>query len=148
MRDFQRKAVYTAERALPEHDNGHMDIHGCRAFVQKVLKSKRVFKLTHIKTNETLYRDFCQSIEVRDGRGTRWAKGGRYFISLPKWARTKLVILHELAHSFTIRRYSNAKHGPEFCHVFLNVVRMMMGKEVAGRLEESFCKQKVDYFLE
>jgi hypothetical protein len=54
-----------------------------------------------------------RSFEVRPGFGHRHAtadRDGR--LQLPRWSRTELVVLHEMAHPLTPAGY--APHGPEF----------------------------------
>jgi hypothetical protein len=59
--------------------------------------------------------------QVADGRGRRHACGSRQVIKLPKWARTRPVVLHECAHGL-----APDKHGPEFVRVYVDfLVRFM-----------------------
>jgi putative metallohydrolase (TIGR04338 family) len=86
------------------------------------------------------------NIELRDGRGTRWARGGSGRLILPYWARTRWVILHELSH---VVAGSNAKHGWLFCAVFLELITMYLGEDAGRRLRNAFrqtrCKFRKPY---
>jgi len=87
------------------------------------------------------FRHFSKSgisnyIRVGDGRG-RWrtACGSINEIKLPKFARDKIIILHEIAHSATLRTHPDAAwHGPEFCFNFLMLVGRWLGKEMKEEL--------------
>jgi hypothetical protein len=98
-RDFQRLAVYRWEWAVrkrwPEC-NPRMDLRTCEKLVHCVWRD---------------YRPVAQPPEVKSGRSRLVAWGGRWTIMLPPWACTKLVVLHETAHS--LQRLPMG-HGPEF----------------------------------
>jgi len=87
VRDTQRQAVYNWEYRVKQRfpkQNKQLSLPECKALVRRV------------------WNDYFPDEwppEVRDGRGTKWARGSRHKISLPKWARTKVVVLHEIAHS-------------------------------------------------
>ena len=111
MRDNQRSRVYNAERMLPEWGkrlgDGSMDT-----------MNQYVSSIT--RTHWWLSRGGPRHVHIKDGRGTRWARGGYGQINLPRWARTKLVCLHELAH---VLNNTGAPHGPEFAATLLALVR-------------------------
>jgi putative metallohydrolase (TIGR04338 family) len=140
-RDSQRSKLYTAEHSL---------YHG-RKFGSIEEVQGYVTRLTHSKwwtSREADYEYFrARRILVKDGRGRRSACGsysGRY-ISLPAgWARSELVILHEIAHVITDpNKY--AAHGREFAANFLDLVRHQMGVEVYVTLRNSFRTWGVRY---
>lgn len=58
--------------------------------------------------------------KVVDGRGTRVARGSAARISLPRWARTPVVVIHELSHAF--QPTTTAHHGPEFMRIFIELL--------------------------
>ncbi len=98
-RDVQRLAVYRWEWAVEERwpeCNSRMDLRTCEKLVHRVWQD---------------YRLHVQPPEVKSGRSRRVAWGGRWTIMLPPWACTKLVVLHETAHS--LQRLPMG-HGPEF----------------------------------
>jgi len=71
---------------------------------------------------------------IRDGRGSRWARGDLYTISLPKWARRPVVVYHEAAHSLLCNGTANKRylarnqriavpaHGPEFVRLYIELL--------------------------
>lgn len=85
------------------------------------------------------------AVEICDGRGIRHASSAyepdtrRCVFSFPRWARTKPVVLHELAHAASFRRYGLvAAHGPEFAAVFLELVARHLGSAARERLRRAF----------
>lgn len=147
-RDFQRSRVYKAERAdaFTAYSQEVGSIHDVRAYVDKITSSR-------------WWRNRCpvKSVQVWDGRGTRIAYGGLFCsgskfgwgISLPRWARTHWVILHELAHVITEANgyYDDGHpaHGREFCATFLELTRRWIGTDAAKALKQSFKDHKVKY---
>jgi len=122
--------VYAAEQAfiaqlktLKRYDGLRMErVPDIQAWVDKILESHQ-WK-THF-TNVI----YANKVEVKDGRGRRRAGGGMWEISLPKWARDKVVALHELTHSAVARKHPRAAaHGHEFCKIFLMLVKRWIGQ--------------------
>lgn len=148
MRDNQRKKVYTAERevfganantakiGMPLPTVGDVDRYVCVVLNRKVVAR-------HYNTN--------RPVLVVDGRGTRRAMAyGGYKISIPKWARTEWVVLHELAHILEWRDRARtgvrtASHGWEFAAIYLFLVKTMLGKDTADLLKASFRKHRVKF---
>ncbi|WP_159709790.1 TfoX/Sxy family DNA transformation protein [Geminicoccus flavidas] len=54
---------------------------------------------------------------VEDGRGRRHAAGSREVIKLPRWARTRPVVLHECAHGL-----ATDGHGPDFVRAYVELL--------------------------
>jgi putative metallohydrolase (TIGR04338 family) len=101
-----------------------------------------------------------EPISVRDGRGRRRAGAEAFsnFITMPKWSRSKWVVLHELAHIAEAYRadwdngwpgYENengrvvltrttAAHGPEYAGVYLYLVREFLSGEAHDKLLAAF----------
>ncbi len=139
-RDSQRAKVYKAERTVwNDADYRHDDIKAAIAYVERVRASELVKRYA-----PELSR---RPVEVGDGRGAARAKGGFFGISLPHWARTEFIILHELAHVAISRRHgiNVAGHGWEFCDVYLRLVRTMLGVEAHDRLRDAFKAHGVRY---
>lgn len=144
MRDSQRSKVYKSENATPMRNETPMSFEETIAFVRKIEKSN--YWLDH-------NFDAIRPLEIADGRGTRQAYAEFWYkISLPKWSRIKLVILHELAHIAISRTMSSpteiktvAAHGREFCKVYLGLVRHYMGKKAHDELRDSFKAHRVKY---
>jgi len=115
MNDSQRGAVYKWERAVkarwPSCCDEPMTLDECKELVRKVWSD---------------YRPGETPPEVKDGRGTRIARGGRWTINLPVWARRAWVVLHETAHSLDIDRHCPA-HGRVFATLFLEMLAHYAG---------------------
>ena len=72
-----------------------------------------------------------------DGRGRRHACGSREVIKLPRWARTRTIVLHECAHGL-----SNDGHGPEFIRAYVTLLCRFHGHDRSA-LEASLRAHKV-----
>lgn len=87
--DYQRARVYNWERAeVFGRDDENIDLAACQALAE------RVFRAAELPTPA-----------VGDGRGRRGAcfSNGEYAIKLPRWARTRPVVVHEAAHGLAYR---------------------------------------------
>jgi hypothetical protein len=105
-RDFQQIRVYRWEWAVCERwpdCNPAMDLRACERLVHRVWHD---------------YQPGVQPPQVKGGRSRRVARGGRLTITLPHWACTKLVVLHETAHS--LQRFRPG-HGPEFARFLVDL---------------------------
>jgi hypothetical protein len=74
---------------------------------------------------------------VTDGRGRRHACGSREAIKLPRWARTRAVVLHECAHGL-----ARDMHGPEFVAVYVGLLERFAGLD-ATALRASLAEARV-----
>jgi len=82
------------------------------------------------------------SFEVRPGFGHRRATADvNGVLQMPKWARSEMVLLHEVAHCVT--PWTFASHGPEYAGVLLSIVRRGMGPAAAQALEDAFDRHRV-----
>jgi len=72
-----------------------------------------------------------------DGRGRRHACGSRAVIKLPRWARTRTIVLHECAHGM-----SDDGHGPRFMRAYVRLLCRFDGHD-ATTLEASLAAHKV-----
>ena len=157
-RDHQRSKLYRAEGVLeeqwvtiilddgPPHEGGTVRIHRrewttvpqVQAFVDRVVGSAWWKKRSSIRR-----------IVVKDGRGSSWARASRsdWFgvpeVSIPKWARSRRVVLHELSHHLT--PWEAEAHGAQFASNLIDLVRRFMSAEDADRLVESFRVAKVKH---
>jgi hypothetical protein len=88
-----------------------------------------------------------QSFEVRPGFGHRRATADQAngVLQMPKWARSELVLLHEIAHCLTPATF--ASHGPEYAGVLLTLARRGMGPGTAQLLEDAFARERVRWTL-
>lgn len=88
----------------------------------------------------------ARRFDVRPGFGHRRATAdAEGVLQMPKWARTELVLLHEVAHCLTPA--TAAAHGPEYAGVLLALTRRAMGPATAQRLEDAFARQRVAWSL-
>jgi putative metallohydrolase (TIGR04338 family) len=141
-RDTQRKKIYDSEDAVfPGHKKGpHEDLRtvtDVERFLHDVVRRKYVQRRY---PNAVRYASV--GIQVSDGRGTRWARGGGGYINAPLWARTKTVLLHELAHNLA---GTSAEHNWQFAECYLFLVRVMLGKDAADKLEAEYKQRRVRY---
>ena len=111
MRDQQRSKIYAAERAAAMcYDPAPlMSWSEVERFVSKVCRAEKYIppKIGH---GQGARRAFC--------------KGHR--IVLPRWARQKWVILHELSHWMT--RQAKIAHGEQFLRVYLHLINRYIGQ--------------------
>lgn len=117
-RDNQRSRVYAWERAVAKrharrdfYEAEFATLEECEAFALPIWRKER--------GRLGLARAAAPSIE-RPSWGQRSALAHRdHRITLPRWARSRWVILHELAHRLTPR---DEAHGPRFVGVLMGLV--------------------------
>ena len=133
-RDNQRARLYRAEgeldagRRLPTVDRMQAWVDGLAA------------------TDWFVARWGDRAFEVRPGFGHRRATADQNgILQMPKWARSELVLLHEVAHCLT--PVDVASHGPEYAGVLLALVRRGMGPGPAQHLEDAFGRERVRWTL-
>jgi len=113
MRDFQRKAVYRWEETIVKTWPGlvrRLDHKACRELVEQVWGD-----YAPVEKPPTLYFP-------SDGR--LCAKATRAVLTIPPWAKTNLMVLHETAHSLLP---DGTDHSPLFASFFL-----VLGARYAG----------------
>lgn len=85
-------------------------------------------------------------IVVLDGRRRRTAFGSSNgSISMPRWSRSQLVILHEIAHVVTGEGRKVRAHGRHYCSNFLALIRHELGAEAADEMKRLFKEHRVKY---
>lgn len=136
-RDNQKKRLYDAERqhSLWE-DNacGRMSVADMQAFVDKVTRSAWFVR--------RFGRRF--GILVKDGRGHQNATGNgqNRTLQMPRWSRSKLVLLHEIAHVVTEYKRGpwteGGPHGKTFCAWYLTLIRYVLGKDAYAEMRQCF----------
>jgi putative metallohydrolase (TIGR04338 family) len=154
IRDSQRERVYKAEtfaeHGTPdyrsvEHKPEFKTVTECQEYVDFVAATDAYAALD-------VYQ--LEPIEVLDGRGRRRACAviESDQIKLPKFARDKFTILHELAHiavgmDCVGEDRTVAPHGPEFTGIVLYFVHEFLGPEMHDKLAEAYesFKVKVNY---
>lgn len=136
-RDTQRSKVYAAENVVYPKSPEGLTVAEVQEFVTKVVRS-------------SWWADRYPTglVAVNDGRGRRSACAiGRVEISIPRWARSRHVVLHELAHIAMTRLHGSrvADHGWEFCSAELALVRRFIGVAAHDALRDSFRAHGVRY---
>jgi len=139
--DFQRSSVYQAENIVHDFDADpeYTTLKECYEFQKEVITS-----------------DYWQAqkgyvkIKITDGRGRSrpcyWHN--KKSISLPKHARSRWVIIHEMAHALTHRTHPDCSaHGKYFCMHYLALVRELLGYDTWLNLREAFIYCGVRYSL-
>ena len=152
VRDTQRQRVYDAERyALDRIDQKMMSLGECQRYVNRLCSKAYVEKRWKNLRPPT----------ILDGRGSPKARYVHWnnTIQLPTWARTRWVILHEMAHYLSERCIEGcggpqgqvrwcgyeAHHGWHFASIFLLLVRREMGVKAHDDLLQAFGKFRVQY---
>lgn len=117
-RDVQRARVYRweAEQVFP-HAGDRLGLPACRELVEAV------FRWAEAPGDDPDWRPPL----VTDGRGRRHACGSREVIKLPRWARTRAIVLHECAHGL-----ARDMHGPEFVAAYLELLERFAGLDAAA----------------
>jgi len=128
-RDNQRSKVYKWEReVIPDFYTNKIPLEDCTKFVVKVCKDIK----------------FTSPI-VTDGRGRKGACAFGNRICLPAYARTRPIVLHELAHIITKQRFSEiAGHGPEFVRCYMWLLQKYC-KQSLRHLQVTATKSRVKY---
>lgn len=141
-KDSQRQKVYRAQDCIKHQGVQFTSIEEMQTYTDKLTNSawwKRRFPGRRIE------------IEGQRSNASAIARGDGYTISMPKWAWSEMILLHEIAHHATDRRHGRtariAPHGREFARTFLELVRHKMGDECWWLLKESFRKHKVKHTL-
>jgi hypothetical protein len=117
-RDFQRARVYRweAEHVFPRAGD-RLSLERCRALVEAAYRWRE----------EPGAEPAWAPPVVTDGRGRRHACGSRAAIKLPRWARTRAVVLHECAHGM-----ADDQHGPGFVAAYVELLARFAGLDGAG----------------
>jgi len=142
-RDTQKKKLYAAERTAEM-------LRWWDAKPMGTMVEVWVF-LDRVRKDKWFRRHYgTWNFRVGDGRGARIARGGYNgrslfkehiaYLKLPAWARTPLIILHEISHGVTIQKHGTqiAWHGREYAAIYLDLVRHFLGTEAGDRLRASY----------
>ena len=105
MRDFQRKKVYDWEALEYSWDDAILSLEECQEYTNTLIRN----------------------VTISDGRGRRTpcAKYKSRTIALPKFARKKWIILHEVAHFL-----GRDKHGPCFMAEYIELLAREYGRSI------------------
>jgi len=116
-RDSQRSKVYQWEKTtIPDFYRIELTLYEC-----KLLAYKALWWWLRVPTG---YVGTFMPI-IKDGRGTRKARGGIDKINLPPWSRSYGVVLHETAHCIVARMgqlQEDGGHGPYFMRIYIELL--------------------------
>ncbi|MGE3877377.1 MAG: hypothetical protein AB7F74_30830, partial [Parvibaculaceae bacterium] len=113
LRDFQRTRLYRWENELVfPADRQLLPLDACTLLVEQAYRWAEAEKTRHPDWSPPL---------VFDGRGRRHACGSRESIKLPRWARSRPVVLHECAHGL-----APDKHGPQFVRTYIELLAQFL----------------------
>lgn len=145
MRDGQRAKVYRAEAfvKVPKAHERLDEVKDVQEWVDELTDTP--WWASYMLPSENLKKhrqrkNLYTSIIVTDGRSRRSAAGGLGRIRMPRWSRTKLVILHEIGHAI---QTEEPAHGRQFAGIYLDLVRRFLGKEAARQLKQGYVKSHV-----
>lgn len=140
VRDSQRSKVYAAEKAavLASWNSRLETLPEIQDYLQDMM-NRAWFKRR--------WPWITKVPRLKDGRGTTHARGGAGGLNLPRWARSEVVVLHEMSHylcDMTLHQ-PHAAHGWQFCEVYLTLVRFQCGKGAHDLLRDQFKQHKVRF---
>lgn len=145
-RDSQRSKLYSAENTAFKRSGEpeFKTVEECQAYIDKVLSSvwfKKHWRLRQAKVRPG--KGYRKAVWYGYGydRNKRGDEGG--IVQLPKWARKRWVILHELSHGLTPNE--EASHGWKFARNYLKLVKHFLGQEEEKKLKEAFKNKRVKY---
>jgi putative metallohydrolase (TIGR04338 family) len=133
-RDSQRGKVYKAEDSLPEMAESSFTSD---AQVEKY--ARRVVGSRFVQKHWPKYRGSALVVRFRRAQSST-AYPGRNLLAFSRNHRSRLVVLHEVAH---LLAPLGEKHGPGFVSIYLRLVRRFIGIETYKRLKDAFLKHKV-----
>lgn len=140
-RDSQRSKVYKAEQIA--FKGSSIDVPEIKDIEEYI---------DHIRSLGRVRESFPELVKfpvfVGDGRARRRPCANSSGIFMPRHARQKWIVLHELSHTIIRRRYSvlrAAGHGWQFAEAYLLLVRHVMGVEAHDRLKAQFKEHRVRF---
>jgi putative metallohydrolase (TIGR04338 family) len=137
-RDSQKKRLYAAEEQVPGiRDTSRLcDVTELQGFVDRIVSSAWFQARWPIP-----------AIRVKDGRGRTRAGGSAsdHSITMPRWARSPLITLHEIAHVVIPPGPTVAAHGREYAAAYLALARRFGDPGQGDQLEAAFILQRVRY---
>ena len=128
-RDCQRRRVYGWEAAVLAPTAGReLSLVACAELIEEVFRWHERPSIT-----DSAWRPPV----LGDGRGRRHACGSRQVIKLPRWARTRVIVLHECAHGM-----SDDGHGPGFVRAYVTLLEAFADRDRVS-LEASLRAHKI-----
>jgi putative metallohydrolase (TIGR04338 family) len=143
-RDSQRQRLYNAERTFGDfyrRANNLQTVGDITKWVEAIIRKRWFVELFRIN-----------AVTIRPGTRNRvFARGGARgttaVLTLPTWARTEMIVLHELAHACTPASSVRAGHGVEYAGTYILLIEKVLGKEKADELRDAFRKGNVDWTM-
>ncbi len=136
-RDYQRSKCYASEASIVgriPNNPRYETVPEIEAYLDKVMSRAWFKKRWELRTRP----------RILAGQAHRKAVSYGGCIALPKWARSRLIILHELAHEVDCR-YTGYGHGRYWARSFLEMVKFEMGPEAYKILKDSFREHGVKF---
>ena len=125
-RDNQKNKVY-------DWENEHVPVTG------EELSLAQCEQLIH-QALVWWFRDSMVSMPlIKNGKGTRIARGGATTINLPRWARNYGVVLHETSHCLVDRMGHNKDggHGPYFMRTYIELLGHVLNMDRADLVRKA-----------
>lgn len=119
-RDSQRSAVYAWERASFPRMEPMRTVEEVEEYLRPIWRSERGRYGLAKRAIPNVHHGHW-------GQRSALAYVGGNTISLPRWARTPVVILHELAHLLVDGNRRGGAHGPRFVGVFIGLAARHLG---------------------
>jgi putative metallohydrolase (TIGR04338 family) len=138
-RDFQRSKVYAAEQSLKEMTS--VDFSSAD---EQVAYTKHVATSSLVRALWPAYRGDRIEVRIHRGHATSRAWVATNKIAFSKQHRSKMIVLHELAHLVCP---ITARHGPDFVHAYLQLVKAFMPMDVYIRLKSAMDERNVKWRL-
>ena len=125
VRDSQRSKVYQWEsNNIPNIHAIELTLYQC-----ELLIAESISWWFRLSTHQLSKAERDKGIQlmpiIKNGRGIRKAKGNASKITLPRWARSKAIVLHETAHCIVDRmgqRQEDGGHGPYFMRTYIELI--------------------------
>jgi hypothetical protein len=140
-RDVQRRRLYHAERQVSAYKRDLLPtIPDIELFVDQMLASH------WLRTQFT--PKVLEQIRVVSGRQNRTAYACGSTISMPRWARSKFIVIHEVCHVVCDRYFGNdfiAGHGVEFATLQVAMVTHFLGEQDGRELHQAFMRYGVKH---
>lgn len=144
-RDSQRQKLYDAENeAFPAKGKmlvGDGSMGDLDRRVRQIVGSRRWQDLAD-RAGMPADCAAREAVVTHDGSGCGSAFERAHQITMPRWARTEIVLLHELAHVLAPR---SVRHHWPFARLFLDLVSTFSSHSNMLLLRESFRKHGVRY---
>lgn len=153
LRDYQRNKCYAAEDATDYRTREFERFSQVYRFAYKVLLDPYVSRdipfMPGVQPGYGLSRrtfpwhqnDCCRNC------GPNYAWANKYMINLPKWAWSRLVVLHEIAHVVSLHNFGphGRIHSAPWAGLFLNFTDRYISGRAANQLVKEFRERGVDF---